>query len=57
MACMEHASTKAAMIYLHAAKDRDRKIADAHGEIVKEGLKPKDDEGGDGEAGVLEPVG
>ncbi|MEU4542222.1 tyrosine-type recombinase/integrase [Nonomuraea dietziae] len=57
MARMGHASTKAAMIYLHAAKDRDRKIADALGEIVKEGLKLKGDEGDDGEAGVLEPVG
>ncbi|WP_250563629.1 hypothetical protein [Sphaerisporangium fuscum] len=30
------------MIYLHTAQDRDRAIADALGEIVKEGLKPED---------------
>lgn len=57
MACMGHASTKAAMIYLHAAKDRDRKIADALGEIVKEGLKPKKGEGDDGATEALVPVG
>ncbi|GHE30310.1 putative prophage phiRv2 integrase [Streptosporangium violaceochromogenes] len=44
MARMGHSSTKAAMVYLHAAKDRDRAIADALGEIVKEGLKPMEDE-------------
>lgn len=38
MARMGHSSTKAAMVYLHAAKDRDRAIADAMGEIVKQGL-------------------
>jgi integrase len=57
MARMGHASTKAAMIYLHAAKDRDRAIADALGEIVSEGLKPKDDDDDDGQAGALMPVG
>jgi integrase len=46
MARMGHSSTKAAMIYLHAAKDRDRAIADALGEIVKAGLQQ---ERGDGE--------
>lgn len=46
MARMGHSSTKAAMIYLHAAKDRDRAIADALGEIVKAGLQQ---EGGEGE--------
>ncbi|MBG0827555.1 site-specific integrase [Planomonospora sp. ID67723] len=49
MARMGHSSTKAAMIYLHAAKDRDRVIADALGEIVKEGLKPQQDGGEDGD--------
>ncbi|MFB9721091.1 tyrosine-type recombinase/integrase [Planobispora longispora] len=49
MARMGHSSTKAAMIYLHAAKDRDRAIADALGEIVKEGLKPQKDDGEDGD--------
>ncbi|MEV7005264.1 tyrosine-type recombinase/integrase [Streptosporangium sp. NPDC051022] len=44
MARMGHSSTKAAMVYLHAAKDRDRAIADALGEIVKEGLRSKEDE-------------
>ncbi|MGW4424527.1 hypothetical protein [Streptosporangium sp. NPDC004631] len=44
MARMGHSSTKAAMVYLHAAKDRDRAIADALGEIVREGLKPEEDE-------------
>lgn len=44
MARMGHSSTKAAMVYLHAAKDRDRAIAGALGEIVKEGLKPMEDE-------------
>lgn len=44
MARMGHSSAKAAMVYLHAAKDRDRAIADALGEIVKEGLKLKEDE-------------
>ncbi|MEV4249147.1 site-specific integrase [Streptosporangium canum] len=39
MARMGHSSTKAAMVYLHAAKDRDRAIADALGEIVKAGLR------------------
>ncbi|MEV0581308.1 tyrosine-type recombinase/integrase [Nonomuraea sp. NPDC050310] len=56
MARMGHTSTKAAMIYLHAAKDRDRAIADALGEIVKEGLKPKDD-GDNGPPEALAPVG
>lgn len=56
MARMGHSSTKAAMIYLHAAKDRDRAIADALGEIVKQGLKPSDDESDD-DGGALEPVG
>ncbi|MGP3964540.1 hypothetical protein ACTWPT_52140 [Nonomuraea sp. 3N208] len=41
----------------HYAVDRDRAIADALGEIVGEGLKPKEDEGDDGEAGALVPVG
>ncbi|MCW2878441.1 MAG: hypothetical protein JWQ95_2541 [Sphaerisporangium sp.] len=39
MARMGHSSAKAAMVYLHAAKDRDRAIADALGEIVKAGLR------------------
>lgn len=47
MTRMGHSSTKAAMIYLHTAKDRDRAIADALGEIVKEGLKPKNGDGDD----------
>ncbi|MFI6797171.1 tyrosine-type recombinase/integrase [Streptosporangium canum] len=47
MARMGHSSTKAAMIYLHTAKDRDRAIADALGEIAREGLKSKDDDGDD----------
>jgi hypothetical protein len=41
---LTYGGVKAAMIYLHAAKDRDRAIADALGEIVKEGLKLKDDD-------------
>ncbi|MER7506501.1 hypothetical protein AB0L05_32945 [Nonomuraea pusilla] len=44
------------MIYLHAAKDRDRAIADALGEIVKEGLKPMGD-ADEGDASALTPVG
>ncbi|MER5619472.1 site-specific integrase [Streptosporangium sp. NPDC002544] len=47
MARTGHTSTKAATIYLHTAKDRDRAIADVLGEIVKEGLKSKDDNGDD----------
>lgn len=43
MARMGHSGTRAAMVYLHAAKDRDRAIADALGEIVREGLKPEED--------------
>jgi hypothetical protein len=43
MTRMGHSSTKAATVYLHAAKDRDRAIADAMGEIVKQGLGAKDD--------------
>ncbi|GAA1015642.1 putative prophage phiRv2 integrase [Acrocarpospora pleiomorpha] len=50
---MGHASTKAAIIYLHGSKDRDRKIADALGQIVKESMKPDDD---DGQAGVMAPA-
>ncbi|MEU5867129.1 tyrosine-type recombinase/integrase [Nonomuraea sp. NPDC047529] len=56
MTRMGHSSTKAAVIYLHAAKDRDRVIADALGEIVKEGLKPKG-EADDGDVSTLTPVG
>jgi hypothetical protein len=44
MTRMGHSSTKAATVYLHAAKDRDRAIADAMGEIVKQGLGAKDDD-------------
>ncbi|MEU9890916.1 tyrosine-type recombinase/integrase [Sphaerisporangium sp. NPDC051011] len=43
MARMGHSSTKAAMIYLHAVQERDRAIADAMGEIVREALKPKNE--------------
>ncbi|GAA4567319.1 hypothetical protein GCM10023193_46120 [Planotetraspora kaengkrachanensis] len=39
-----YSSTKAATVYLHAAKDRDRAIADATGEIVKQGLGAEDDD-------------
>ncbi|MEV4397013.1 site-specific integrase [Nonomuraea sp. NPDC049607] len=55
MTCMGHSSTKAAVIYLHAAKDRDQVIADALGEIFKEGLKPKGEAVG-GDASTLTPV-
>lgn len=41
---MGHSSTKAAMVYLHAAKDRDRAIADAMGEIVKQGFASASDD-------------
>ena len=41
---MGHSSTKAAKVYLHAAKDRDRAIADAMREIVKQGLVSASDE-------------
>ncbi|MEU6411029.1 site-specific integrase, partial [Microbispora sp. NPDC046933] len=44
MTRMGHSSTKAAMVYLHAAKDRDRAIADAMGEIVKQGLASATDD-------------
>jgi hypothetical protein len=44
MTRMGHSSTKVATVYLHAAKDRDRAIADAMGEIVKQGLGAKDDD-------------
>jgi integrase len=47
MTRMGHSSTKAAMVYLHAAKDRDRAIADAMGEIVKQGLASASDDGED----------
>ncbi|GAB3160653.1 hypothetical protein GCM10027161_68920 [Microbispora hainanensis] len=38
-----HSSTNAAMVYLHAAKDRDRAIADAMEEIVKQELASAND--------------
>ncbi|MEW9528772.1 hypothetical protein [Microbispora sp. NPDC049125] len=44
MTRMGRFSTKAAMVYLHAAKDRDRAIADAMGEIVKQGLASAEDD-------------
>ncbi|MGH8834468.1 MAG: tyrosine-type recombinase/integrase [Actinomycetes bacterium] len=44
MTRMGHASPKAAMIYLHAARDRDRAIADALGELVAETMRPKADD-------------
>ncbi|WP_203980877.1 tyrosine-type recombinase/integrase [Planotetraspora silvatica] len=44
MTRMGHSSTKAATVYLHAAEDRDRAIADAMGEIVKQGLGAEDDD-------------
>jgi integrase len=44
MTRMGHASPKAAMIYLHAARDRDRAIADALGKLVAETLRPKADD-------------
>ncbi|GAA1311270.1 hypothetical protein Psi02_55080 [Planotetraspora silvatica] len=42
-----HSNTKAATVYLHAAKDRDRAIADAMGGIVSRGLSAKDGDGDD----------
>ena len=36
---MGHASTRAAMIYLHATRDRDRAIADALSALAEEQLK------------------
>ncbi len=36
MARLGHASARAAMIYQHATEDRDRRIADALGEMVRE---------------------
>ncbi|WP_062431320.1 tyrosine-type recombinase/integrase [Herbidospora daliensis] len=56
MARMGHASTKAAVIYLHGSKERDREIADGLGKIVEKGLRPKGEEGDDGSAGVLVPT-
>ena len=44
MTRMGHASPKAAMIYLHAAGDRDRAIADALGKLVAETMRPKADD-------------
>ncbi|MFD8531380.1 hypothetical protein ACFV0L_28560 [Streptosporangium canum] len=38
-------TAQATLIYLHTAKDRA--IADALGEIVREGLKSQDDDGDD----------
>lgn len=43
MARMGRSGTRAAMVYLRAAKDRGRAIADALGEIIGEGLKPEED--------------
>jgi integrase len=39
MARMGHSSTRAALIYLHATDDRQRKIADALGELAAKELK------------------
>ena len=41
MARTGRSSTKAAVIYLHTAKDRDRAIADAPGEIVRKASRPR----------------
>lgn len=37
---MGHASTRAALIYLHAANDRDRVIADAMNVHISRGMEP-----------------
>ena len=39
MARMGHSSTRAALIYLHATDERQRKIADALGELAAKELK------------------
>jgi integrase len=39
MARMGHSSTRAALIYLHATDERQRKIADALGDLAAKELK------------------
>jgi hypothetical protein len=39
MARMGHSSTRAALIYLHSTDERQREIADAHGELAAGELK------------------
>jgi integrase len=56
---MGHATTRAALIYLHKSAGRDRVIADRLSEMIEKAQTPKDDEGDegdDGQAGTLVPV-
>ncbi|MCW2858889.1 MAG: site-specific integrase, partial [Actinoallomurus sp.] len=52
---MGHDSDRAAMIYQHATRDADRKIADALDARVK-AERPNKDDDGDGAAGALIPA-
>jgi len=61
---MGHDSSRAALIYQHASADADRAIADALSKAmeliavdVAEERVNRDDDGDDGAAGVLVPVG
>ena len=61
MARMGHASTRAALIYQHATRDRDREIAEALSTLAEQGRKrstPRSGEDDDpGTSGVRVPVG
>jgi hypothetical protein len=41
MARLGHSSPRAAMIYQHATKDRDKTIADGLGQIARDARKPE----------------
>jgi hypothetical protein len=41
MARLGHSSTRAALIYQHATRDRDRAIADALGELARLAQSPR----------------
>jgi hypothetical protein len=38
---MEHSSARAALIYLHATRERDQKIAAGRGKLFADAMKPK----------------
>src|SRR5579862_6546678 len=47
---MGHASTRAALIYLHSTDERQRKLADAVGELAREELRKASNQGEPAEA-------
>ncbi|GGM50956.1 tyrosine recombinase XerC [Dactylosporangium sucinum] len=53
---MGHATTRAALIYLHKSAGRDQVIADRLSQMIEQSRAPKDDEDDDGQAGALVPV-